>query len=787
MGSLPEERKREGMELSTTKRPERKRQSKRRAYDVQNLWERSNTHHRVKWQIGEQKAYDFFLNSQLTDEEEMILREAGMPTFIVNRVTPVIETMKYFVTANNPKYKAVGVDGTDSEMAEIHTAMFDYGWYISNGRAMFSNVVTNALTKGKGYFHVYVDPDADRGLGEVKIESVDSFCVYPSPMSSDFMERDAAYHIIKKDLPREALTTMLPEYADRIKRASGEPTSQNLTDRDFEGSDSIQPEEVKYSFKLDGTDDDILPYYEMYEPVNVEMFHVYIRPTIATQQMLAYKAEADQSLNVLQEELRVTLKEKEAELQGLVEEGKILKERMNLELHKANAAAQERMEVERAAMYGKAEEAANQIDEHVMNREELEAIQEAGLDIVRVIPFYEKRYNKTCVVGDQLLYEVELNTPYCPLVALPYLHTGTPYPMSATRPLIGKQQEINKAHQIMIHNANISSNFRWTYVAGEIDESTWENRMNAPSALLEYRPGYSPKGPQPVYPQPINNAFFTIQENSKTDLEYMAGIHPPSMGIGGGSDETYRGFLAKDEFATRRIKAWVANTLEPCLEHLGLVYQALAKDVYDIHKVFRIVQPTPSGGLEEVAFEINAPVYNDFSKVVGRYNDYGAAKYDLRIVAGSTLPVNRWAILEEYKNYYELGLIDDIAFLMETDIRDKDNIIKRKSMMKQLEGQIQSMEENLKEKQGTIETLSRQLVQANILGKVKDAEMEIDRDKTDTKMVEELTQERLRDELKLYRQRVKLLEQELKLKNQQEQVKQKEAKSRENNNKSEKK
>jgi hypothetical protein len=41
------------------------------------------------------------------------------------------------------------------------------------------------------------------------------------------------------------------------------------------------------------------------------------------------------------------------------------------------------------------------------------------------------------------------------------------------------------------------------------------------------------------------------------------------------------------------------------------------------------------------------------------------------------------------------------------------------------------MEEALKDKDGTIETLERQLVQAGIKGKVMQAEMEIQKDKTE--------------------------------------------------------
>ena len=78
-------------------------------------------------------------------------------------------------------------------------------------------------------------------------------------------------------------------------------------------------------------------------------------------------------------------------------------------------------------------------------------------------------------------------------------------------------------------------------------------------------------------------------------------------------------------------------------------------------------------------------------------------------------------------------MIDDIAVLAETDVRNKEQIAKRKSMYSQLQGQLQGLQESLKDKEGTIETLERQLVQAGIKGKVMQAEMEISKKKEEVK------------------------------------------------------
>lgn len=726
----------------------------KRALEVRELFVNANDSNRKLWRKREQQSYDFSLGEQLTEDEKNALEWYGMPTFTINRVTPIIETMKYFVTSNSPRWKAVGTDGSDSQMADIYTDVIDYAWYTSAGKHLFGHVIQDSLTKSKGYFHVYVDPNGDRGMGEVMFERVDPFHVWVAPTSTDPLERDAVFHLIKKDLQRRTLLNMLPDYTAKIKAATGERDGEYYSMRHWDSSESIQSEDIIQAISpTDGSEDDIIPYYEVYEPIRVKYYNIFVKRPISETELISLRESIKSSVAEFAREMEVRSLEQINSLQQALANGEIIKQRYDAEVEKiqkqASAAVTERENI----LLNRAKEETEKIDQRIVTEEEfkeLEKVKEVKIDTA--VPYYEKRIKKTCVVGDQLLYEFILPITHTPLVPIPYNHTGSPCPMSAVRPLIGKQQEINKSHQLMIHSANLSSNLRWLFAEGEIDEDEWEKRASAPSALLKYRPGMSNSGPREIMPQNINNAFFTIEHESKSDMEYMAGIQPPSMGISNsGSDETFRGFLAKDEYGTRRIRSWVSNIVEPALEHLGKVFHELAQDTYTVHKVLRIAQPNASGDVSEKQVEINIPIYNEKGEEIGKYNNYANSRYDIRIVSGSTLPINRWAILEEYKQYLQMGVIDDIAFIKETDIKDKDSVIERKSMLSQASSRIDDLENVIKERDGIIQTLTRQLVQAGIKDQVKDASMELDRSKTETKMLDKLFQERLRDELKLSR------------------------------------
>ena len=244
------------------------------------------------------------------------------------------------------------------------------------------------------------------------------------------------------------------------------------------------------------------------------------------------------------------------------------------------------------------------------------------------------------------------------------------------------------------------------------------------------RQGYNP--PTPVQPFQLNNAFFSLTQTGKQDMEYLAGIFSSQMGDTGASkDMPYKGMLAMDEYGTRRIKYWLKHCIEPGLRQLGEVIKQYSQSVYTAHKVFRIIQP--NNIKEDRSVEINVPMYNDFGEAIGKWRDYETAKFDVKIVSGSTLPVNRWAYLEELKQLMQLGVVDDMAVLAETDVRNKEGIAKRKSLYSQLKQQLEQKDEKVKDLSGTIETLERQLVQAGIKQKVMQGSVEVSKKVQDSK------------------------------------------------------
>ena len=284
--------------------------NKKRAQINKQLWDRANNSHRQRWQSLSQKGYDFYLNEQLSKDEIDTLEEAGMPTFTINRITPIIEIMKYFVTANSPRWKAVGVTGDDVDVAQVHSEISDYCWHLSNGKSVYSQVILDSLTKGIGYFLVDIDRDADRGMGEVQFSRIDPYDVYVDPASRDFLFKDAAFISIIKNIARGRLMNMFPEQSAKIKKAEGPSGTVSYSQRDTDAPESFQPEDITMGITLEAEDDDILPYYETYSKKKYPYRNVFIKVLPTPAEMQNIKAKVQEQMEDSQQEIEVQLKER---------------------------------------------------------------------------------------------------------------------------------------------------------------------------------------------------------------------------------------------------------------------------------------------------------------------------------------------------------------------------------------------------------------------------------------------------------------------------------------------
>ena len=91
-------------------------------------------------------------------------------------------------------------------------------------------------------------------------------------------------------------------------------------------------------------------------------------------------------------------------------------------------------------------------------------------------------------------------------------------------------------------------------------------------------------------------------------------------------------------------------------------------------------------------------------------NDITVGAYDVRIIGNSTMPSNKWGEWQVYMEAYQAGLIDKVEALKKTEIFDKEGVLQRTDIIAQLQQQLQSAQEQIKDLSGDLQTARRETV-----------------------------------------------------------------------------
>jgi len=701
----------------------------------------------TRWHSKSLEGFQFGLGIQMSDAKLKKRRKKGMPTFIINRITPIKEMIKYFTTASDPEWVAIPFEASDTEIANMHNSVNEHCWYISHGKSVFSRIIDDALAKSQGFWHINVDANLDRGNGEVIYGSENPWTVFVDPTAKDILYRDANWMLIKDDLPRGTLSGMHPDNEAKIKDASGS-TSLYENYFNYMGIDSqlwevgndenpvseVTPEKLAYNIK--GEEDDILPYFRLYTKEREKFAHVFIvkPPNDAEAKRIAKVAK--EKIDANNKELTVKHEEEQIKLDRLkkvgIQNGGITENRHALESEKMAKVVKMARDKFAANLTSQLIQDATDTIHEIFNEEEYKVFlkRKALQKFVTDTTFYfEDVIKLTITCGDKHLGTKTMPSRHFPLIPIQYIYTGNTFPMSLVELLVGKQKELNAAHQIMIHNANLGSNLRWLYRKGSIDVEQWEDYASSSGALLPVNPGQD--FPKEVTPLPLSNAFLGIAEKGSDDLEYLAGVFRGSMGDAAAMHDTAKGQKTADQFGTRRTRQWVDNIIDPALEQLGIVFKDYAQALYKKHKVATFIGPNNV----RRNLDINTPSeYDNKGKVVAYWNDYKSAQFDVKIKSGSTLPKNQEEKFQKMHMLAQAGYVDDIAVINESpDIKDKEGVIERKSKLAVALREVETLQKSIKKFEGDIQSLEHMVVTSKLQVQVADMGAKLNKEYVESK------------------------------------------------------
>jgi len=691
---------------------------------------------RELWAVKYQEAVEFRAGAQWSNEEKDVLESRGQAPIVVNRIHPIVETAKSLLTYNSPQFRSTAREDSDRDTAKVFSDLFAWIWETSIGNEELKRVIDDYYVGGMGVFNVYQDPQADMGKGEVFIKSINPLDVYIDPNAKDIYARDAAHIMVAKHLTDEQAMQLYPDFMDIIEDAS----SHQADNEDYPTTDLAATEgqifkgddDNRYHTKrkfIERYTKELHSYWNVFEPFNNEEFLMTAEE---------YERYGDKYYVVVR---KITGEEVIVSDPELVEEMFRTIEAYGAMFH--FELPEPEIDEQGNIIPADPVKVPGMEDEDGIPGSTTTLVPTTVLELVMMGKITANEIEKCCValtvsVGDNLLYQRVLPTDEYPIVPLMNIHHRNPFPESDVRLFRPLQEYINKIRSLIIAHASTSTNVKLLIPRGSADIRMIEEEWGrAGTSVIEFDAELG--APIVAGPVPLPNELYKNEADAKYDLEYGFGIFELMQGSSANAPSTYRGTLVVDEFGQRRIKSR-RDDMENFLNQVAKVAIPLMQQLYTEEKVIRLVQP--NGTEKEERFNFYKEMDNG---EVNKWHDLGVGNYDIRVVSGSTLPTNRMALLATYQEMYQAGLIDQVEVLKKSELVDVEGVLERSGQMKQMQQQMQAMEQELKQVRGDLQTATREELHAKKRLEVEKFSSGLDKVKNRAEAATTMYQTRLAD------------------------------------------
>jgi len=251
--------------------------------------------------------------------------------------------------------------------------------------------------------------------------------------------------------------------------------------------------------------------------------------------------------------------------------------------------------------------------------------------------------------------------------------------------LLSPQKYMNELNNSILDNAKATANMPWI-----VDKNAGIPRgqiTNRPGLILRKNPGTEVRREQPpTMPNYVINAV----ETYKGDMEQISGIFNSVKGNSETGVYTAQGILALQEAGQARARLKV-KLMEDALGRVATMWFERMRQFWTENRWIRTVKPDGTYDVRE------------FKRDVLSY------EYDIKILAGSTMPVNRSAMLDLMIRLAQTQMPDGQALV------DREAVVEylpsevRSSMLRRMGERSLAVEQQIAELTETMEGLQQQL------------------------------------------------------------------------------
>tara|TARA_R100000353_G_scaffold150949_1_gene109343 strand:+ start:327 stop:2357 length:2031 start_codon:yes stop_codon:yes gene_type:complete len=387
------------------------------------------------------------------------------------------------------------------------------------------------------------------------------------------------------------------------------------------------------------------------------------------------------------------------------------------------------------------EDILSQEEYAVFYRENVEAFEIQAYTAIEVL---QTRVKVCASMGEVVLYEQILNTDEYPIVPLPNIWTGTPYPKSDVSRARPMQRLLNKLWSLALSHAQASAGLKLLVPLGSVEDlSQLEKDWANPNAVIEVD---SSQG-EPHYPapQPLAGEFYRLIQQSEFYIDFIFGLPEMMHGFADKAPDTVRATERMIALGSERPKSKLRD-IEFSINKLGKVLYNLSKGHYTYKKIFRLAQPNNN------ITEVMANFYTDVSQAVLdlKKERHMLDKHDVRIEPGSTMPSSKYAELAVYLEAFQLGIVDRYEVLKKNpELFDKEGIMRRTEEKQLMSQQIQALEAQIKNLQGDLQTAQRESVSDRKRVEVEKFKSRLSEVSSESKADRRVQRSKLENEVKL--------------------------------------
>jgi hypothetical protein len=656
------------------------------------IFEEYSTGERSTWATAVVKDRAFYNGVQIETDVRDDLEAVGKSTLVINETTPSIRQVIGSLVENDPRFTATARENSDVRVAGDVADLLSYIWYNSDGNAKLEKSATDYEVDGVGILMAYLDPYADWGKGEIKICDLNPLDVYADPLCKEPTLKDSPHILISYINSKSRIQNVYPDFdfKDAVKEAGDNYPTTTLYETEDQILDADNLEEEKYRL------------IDRYSKIKVPRYHVYdpnsqFEAVFDEQEYLDFgKEPAVIVTKVGGKDQYITRKSDVVEMMSLAQQtGGVY--------HLIINPVTGQQEIKSGVEIGEFNEIPN-------STTRLEIVTMTDLlnegAILYDVPKID-RIKRVFTIGEKEVYNAVLPISDYPIKAFMLYHNRNPFPHGDVRLIKPLQEQLNKITELIItYNTNIANIKSFTPKGSGLKKKLDETGGRPGAENYEYDPDL---GGVPIFVQftQMATSFYQQKVEIIQQMQRIVGAYSFQDGNVSNAPDTKGGTLMLDEFGQRRTNM-KRKSIERAITQLAKVIVEMIPYAYTDRKVIRVTKPNNT--TKQIVF--NDPIETEKGKIE-IVNDLTVGKYDVVMVSGSMLPVNRWARFEKLESLYVNGVIQDPSTVLENlDMPNLEEILAREDKIRQLQGQMEQAMQEIKKLRGDLQSRDRETVEA---------------------------------------------------------------------------